>query len=1259
MRFPRPLTSVAMILAVSLNFAIPAGSVEVGENPQPASFADFSDHYVEGEMIVMFRDDTGRHAPRATQESFSRLLHDASAGSLDELIDRHGVRKMQRVFRGLEDANGRLRSTARTRAIEQRNRYPRRQARLGPLDDVPALENVFLLKLDPGADIPTAVAEFAQDARVVYAHPNYLYRLNAEQLPQSNYLPDDPFLTTDETNWSEGAFGQTFPDLYGLRNIQAIEAWNVFDTNDNGKFGQGEIRPGQGVVVAVIDTGLDASHPDGVTVWTNTVELLGEIGVDDDGNGLFDDINGWDFVDNDALPEDPNGHGTHVSGTIGAEPNNATGLIGVAPWAEIMAVRALDETGVGDAANLAAALDYAVDKGADVLSNSWGGPFPDPTITAAFLNAYAQGVLAIAAAGNDNIDVASISPANINKVISVAATDEGDVKASFSNFGYTVDISAPGVQTLSLSANAGNNWIVDNFPNTAVGTDYMVINGTSMACPHVSGAAAVLISQFPGESIDELRGRLRAGADAIDAQNPDFVGRLGAGRLNVLGSLQATVAPDLALVSVSTSGFNISSSSAEIVVRIRNHWQSTTDVQGVLSTSSPGATIQNGSASFGDIAITKSARNNSTPFVVSFDSAATPGVAIDFELVLTSPGYQVTLYFSATPTVFENVSESTQLPSGGFFTFHVVMHDYNADGDADVSLSDFFDGQTLYQNQGDGTFALTDSNPGSFKLYWVLMIDLDSDGDEDIFLAPINLSSSNILLRNDAGTLVDITASSGIAAFNISVMSAMDFDGDGDIDIIAGGKQGTSPAGDNRSTFVLRNNGDETFTDVFASSGLHRYTFSTNAKVDAVDYDNDGDSDLIVVGPDLPLTRSLSVYQNDGSGFFTDVTDDAFTGTMPDPFEAFATALATGDYDNDGDLDLYVSRSAAEPFLTNALYRNNGDATFTDVIASTGELADTNILGHYWGTEFFDYDNDGDLDLYVARNVTATREDLIETDSHTLFENNGDGTFSGVNDIAFGPDVRPDVASAAIGDYDNDGLLDIYAPVSTFFGSTLSEGGMLRNASFAVNSWIHLDLEGVTSNRDAYGARIIVTTGSTSRIREIYTSAVDATTAHFGLGTATMIDSIEVRWPSGIVQHWVNVAVNQRVDLLECSDVDANGVCDSTDNCPGVPNDQSDSDADGVGDACDNCIVDSNLGQVDTDGDSCGNICDADYDQSGVVGFPDFTIFSGILGTTDLRGDHTEPVEGIVENEDFDRFLELFGGAPGPSAVTSGTTACP
>jgi subtilisin family serine protease len=1163
MRPARLLASLALILMVSLGLSIAPRSAGLADDQPVRSFADSRQEYVEGELIVMFVDDAGREAPRAMQETFSSMLKDASAGSLDQLIQRNGVRKIQRVFRGLEDANGRLRYTARARAIEQRQKHTRRQPRLGPLDDVPALENVFVLELGAGVDVMAAAAEFAQDARVVYAQPNYRYHLTAEPLPPENYIPNDPFVSTNGVNWSEGAFGQTFPDLYGLQNTQSIEAWNLFDSNDDGAFGSGETRPGEGVVVAVIDSGLDATHPDGVTVWTNPGEIPNN-GLDDDSNGFVDDVSGWDFHDGDASPADTHGHGTHVSGTIGAAPDNATGLIGVAPWVQIMPLRGLGDTG-GDSVNLAAAVDYAVNMGADVLSNSWGGLGSDPTLTAAFTNAHTQGSLAIAAAGNDNGDVAINSPANIETVIAVAAVDVTDTRAFFSNFGYEVDISAPGVGTLSLSANAGNNWLVNDDPNRAVGANYMVISGTSMACPHVSGAAAVLISEYPNDTIDELRGRLRAGADLIDSQNPDYIGRLGAGRLNLYNSLMAVETPELAFDSVSTSGFSVGSSLASIVVGIRNHWQTTRGgVQGVLSTTNSSVTIENGSVNFGDIPIAGTATNASTPFVVRLGPEVTAGTKIDFDLTLTSSGYQVTLAFSGTRTIFEKASQATQLPSSTYLPWHAMIQDYTGDGNADVSLSAALSAHNLYRNQGDGTFQMTDTRPGF--IFRSLMIDIDSDGDEDVLVISLNPTVNHVLLRNDAGTLTDITAGSGIPTGAMPALAAMDFDRDGRIDIIGGGVLLSVPEGGGRSTFMLRNNGDETFTDVFASSGLDKFAFNgitgTIGKIDVADYDNDGDSDFIILGKTGTGTRSLAIYQNDGSGFFTDVTTASFTGTMPTAAEATAHALAIGDYDNDGDLDLFVSRKAYDAaYLPSALYRNNGNATFTDVTLSTGELANTNIEGIYWGTEFFDYDNDGDLDLYVLHDNTPAREGFIETDSHTLFENNGDGTFTGVNDIAFGSEIRPTVGAAAIGDIDNDGLLDIYAPASLAGGNATDEGGMLRNAAIPVNNWIHLNLEGVTSNRDGYGARVIVTTGATSQIREIYTSAVDVTTAHFGLGAANVIDSVEVRWPGGVNQHWERVDVNQSLELVECAGAlpasCGNGLCEEGggEDCLSCPSD--------------------------------------------------------------------------------------------------------
>jgi len=262
-------------------------------------------------------------------------------------------------------------------------------------------------------------------------------------------------------------------------------------------------------VVAVIDSGLDVDHPDiAANLWRNPAEIP-DNEIDDDGNGLVDDIIGWDFVDGDGIPEDRVGHGTHVSGTVAARGDNEIGVIGVAPWAKLMALKGLTDSGSGDALALANTVRYAADTGADIISASWGGVAASQTLNAAFRYAHDLGVLSVAAAGNSNANVASFSPANLPEVLAVAATNRNDVRAAFSNFGAGIDVSAPGVAVLSLNANAGANAIAEAYPERIVGSDYLQINGTSMACPHVSGAAAVLLSQDPSRSLARNRSRQR------------------------------------------------------------------------------------------------------------------------------------------------------------------------------------------------------------------------------------------------------------------------------------------------------------------------------------------------------------------------------------------------------------------------------------------------------------------------------------------------------------------------------------------------------------------------------------------------------------------------------------------------------------------------------------------------------------------------------------------------------------------------------
>lgn len=269
------------------------------------------------------------------------------------------------------------------------------------------------------------------------------------------------------------------PDLGGNKAprdvVRAPEVWNQGITGAN-------------TVVAVVDGGVDYDHIDlNDNIWRNTDEIP-KNGIDDDRNGFVDDTVGWDFVDGDASPDDPNGHGTHVAGAIAAENNNI-GITGVAPDAQIMPVRAVGSQGAGNIADIVRGIRYAADNGADVINLSLGTQMPSPLSSMMFQSAinYAsdRGAVTVMAAGNSGGDIPD-SPANlaVQQGIAVGATDNNGNLADFSNRAGAVSLdylAAPGVEISSTLPN-------DNFGS---------FSGTSMAAPHVSGAAALIQSVNP------------------------------------------------------------------------------------------------------------------------------------------------------------------------------------------------------------------------------------------------------------------------------------------------------------------------------------------------------------------------------------------------------------------------------------------------------------------------------------------------------------------------------------------------------------------------------------------------------------------------------------------------------------------------------------------------------------------------------------------------------------------------------------------
>lgn len=393
------------------------------------------------------------------------------------------------------------------------------------------LRGLVRIRLDGRLTVAEAEAALEQRAGVRYAEPNHRYELLAA--PNDTYFGDE--------------WGLHQPNDF---DIDAPEAWNV-TTGSNA------------VTVAVVDSGVEYTHPDLVdNVWANPLEVAN--GSDDDGNGLVDDLRGWDFYSNDNVPLDLEGHGTHVAGTIGATGNNGIGVTGVNWRVKLIPLRVGNAT-LSDSA-IVEAFVYACAKGAKIVNGSFGGPYSQAIHDAI---AACPSALFVFAAGNDGDDndrfVVHSHPCEDGSpnVLCVAASNASDGLADFSNYGLTtVDLAAPGED------------IASTFPTTIAPYDYAYASGTSMAAPHVAGAAALVLANRPTLTPQELKNALLLSVDA----KPAFAGRVvTGGRLNVATALGQEVQPPVGLTASTPShGSGWSNNPTVQVV-----WGGATDASGI------------------------------------------------------------------------------------------------------------------------------------------------------------------------------------------------------------------------------------------------------------------------------------------------------------------------------------------------------------------------------------------------------------------------------------------------------------------------------------------------------------------------------------------------------------------------------------------------------------------------------------------------------------------------------------------------------
>lgn len=465
--------------------------------------------YVPNEIIVKFRRnvaDTVRE--QIGPENSARQLKFSE--ELDKLNTRYRVRQIKPLFKNFRQKRSRVKALQQKSKVllnATERRILRRLKRAPQGADVPALDRIYILELEPGQSIARVVQAYRRSRDVEYAELNYIVSINLE--------PNDPLYPLQ---WSLNNTGQMYPES-GIYNtppgipdcdIDAPEVWDIY-------------TGGSETIVAVVDTGVDYRHRDlDDNMWVNTEEIAGN-GLDDDGNGYVDDIYGYDFINNDSDPCDDRGHGTHCAGTIAAEGDNGMDIAGVCFSARLMALKFLSSSGFGATSDAVTAFYYAVENGADVISNSWGGGDYSYTLELAIDYAHSQGMIIVASAGND-YSTSPKYPAYYNHVISVAATNSNDEKVSFSNYGDWVDIAAPGVDILSLRAENTSPGIVYNNYTT-------ILSGTSMACPHVTGACALLLSANPRLTCDDVNDIVMSTVDPIAP------GVCKSGRLNLLNAM--------------------------------------------------------------------------------------------------------------------------------------------------------------------------------------------------------------------------------------------------------------------------------------------------------------------------------------------------------------------------------------------------------------------------------------------------------------------------------------------------------------------------------------------------------------------------------------------------------------------------------------------------------------------------------------------------------------------------------------------------
>lgn len=859
-----------------------------------------------------------------------------------------------------------------TQAVK--NRFSKRLARVPENIKDPRFRRVFKLKLaSANQDIFKAIEELKQSGLVEYAEPNYIARIQT--------VPNDPYFS------SSNSWGQGYDDLWGIKRIKADLAWDISTSS-------------QSVVVAVVDTGIDYNHPDiQGNIWINSGEIAGN-GVDDDLNGYIDDDKGYDFTtcessyffcippkSRDNSPFDDHGHGTHVGGTIGAVTNNGLGVAGIAWNSKLMAVKGLSRGGEGGDTDLADAIRYAVDNGTDIINMSWGGGGFSQLIADALDYAYSMGVVSVAAAGNDNRDISipgfHFYPAILPHIVTVAALAHDETRSSFSNWGNLIDVIAPGgssgdrcvvpagqryfVDVLSLRASGTDMYMgascYDQIGEFIAGNNYYRARGTSMAAPHVSGVAALILSVVPTFNHDVVEYILQRTAE--DVFSPGFDADSGYGLVDAYAALNLTRGfrdnPRPELAALGGSAILKPVGRLEFQAEVTNFGlTAATNVEYQISTEVGGGPVL---LYRGTIASLLSGEKKTINQTLTLGNVST---TVLFEL---DPNNSVSEHFEDNnqliiPVELPYLDGWPQAVAGGVYSSPAVK-DLNNDGTKEIIVGENDNKVLAFRSNGSLLWSAT---TGGRMASSPAVADINRDG------------TLEIVVGSDDGKLYafDASGNSLPAPWPVTLGGAIksspalaDLDGGGTLEIVVGSLDG--------KVYALRPDGSFLPTPWPAVTGGE-----VRSSPAIADLDKDGSREVVVGSRD----GKVYVFRSDGS---------LLTGWPQNLGNAVETSPAIGNLDQDSDLEIVVAAGGN-------LYAFNHDGTPLPAPwpwRSFNAFQASPVLA--------DLDKDGRLEVIVGTAVSNGQ----------LYVFRADGS------LYWSRTVGPQYSSPAVGDFEQDGFLEI------------------------------------------------------------------------------------------------------------------------------------------------------------------------------------------------------------------------------------------